>query len=205
MSSDSYISFDEGSARKWSFVQRSIASNTVEEMKAVISEPYLPVYSAITTSAVSTGTANSHLMAISGSTLNRLYIRRVLVTQLANAGASTKAVLQLVRLTTSGSGGTAITPRTYDNADGATTASAQTLPSSKGTEGTILWTGTGNLMAAAASAANDFVIDWVWDAPHRRSPTVAAGTSNGIALKLITSVASATVHIAIEWAEGFWS
>lgn len=202
---DSSISFDEGSARAWAFWQRAVASNTVEEQKTVVSEPFIPTYTISVTTAISTGTANSHLLQIMGSTLNRVYLRRLIVTQMAGAGAATQAQFQILRVTTAGTGGTSYTPATLDPTDGATTARGMTLPTGKGTESTILWTGSGTLLATVPVAGSGPVLNLDWTRERGKSPVIAAGGSTGVVLKNITGVATATVLIHAEFVEAFWS
>ncbi len=202
---DSTIQINEGSGPFLAHWQRTKTSNTVNEAAVVLSEPYLACYGVAVTTAASTAVANSHLLQIMAGNLNRVILRRLIVTQLANASASTAMVLQLLRLTTAGTGGTSFTPRALDPVDTATAATSQTLPSAKGTEGNILWTGVGNMLATAATAAGAAVIDLRWDDPRSKPPVIAAGSSNGLALKNITAVASGTVHIYAEFVEAYWS
>lgn len=207
MPGDSYLGWTDGVGRNLASNQRSVQSNTVEELKVVISEPYLPSYTIATTVAISTATANSHLIQLLGSTLNRVYLRRIYVTQLAGAGSTTQGVFQLVRISTAGtSGTTTYTPTALDPADGATAVVGLTLPTAKGTEGNILYTGTGALFSTPSQAGDEAVLDWDWRETNRtKCPIVASGTSQGIVLKNVTAIASATVHITVEWEEAFWS
>jgi hypothetical protein len=200
---DSYVTvLDAESGKNLATFERTVGGQTVQDQRVVLAEAFLPTYSVSVTTAVSTATANSHLLQIMAGANKRVLLRRIYVTQLANAGANTSAVFQLLRLTTAGTGGTAFTPRQLDPADGNAEATAMTLPSSKGTEGNVLWTGTGILLATAATAGSDMIIDLDYRAGLRtKPPTIAAGTSNGLALKLITAVASATVHIYAEFVE----
>ena len=203
---DSVVQIDEGTGKYLHYVQRSIASNTTYTQAVAISEPYLPTGTVAVTTAVSLATANSHPFQIMAGPLNRVLLRRLKVTLLAGGTtAGQQAVFQLLRLTTAGTGGTSYTPRNADPADAALAATAMTLPSSKGTEGNILWTETG-LVAVASNSAQGPVIDIDFTRDLRSRPfTIAAGTGNGLALKNITAVAGATVHISTEHDEVFWS
>ena len=200
---DSTVQINEGTGVFLSHWQRTKTSNTVNEAAVVLSEPYLASYSVSVTTAAATATANSHLLQIMAGALNRVVLRRLVVYQMVAAGAATAVNLQLLRLTTAGSGGTSFTPRALDPIDTATAATAQTLPSSKGTEGNILWTGVMNV--AASAGVQQPILDLRWDDPRTRPPVIAAGTSNGLALKNITSLATATVHIYAEFVEAYWS
>ena len=206
MAADSYIAFDEGTARKWDFWQRSISSNTVEQLRAVIAEPYLPPYGLVNTAAVLTTNANTHLMQMMGSTLNRSLIKRLRLYQAAAATTTTTVHLQLLRLTTPGTGGTSYTPNPFDPSDPATTVVGMTLPSANGAESVVLWQGSAILHAAAdiANLESRCVLDVDWRDPQVKGPIIAAGTSNGLALKLLTACAVSTVVTDIEFTEAFW-
>ena len=203
---DSVVQIDEGTGKYLHYVQRSIASNTTYTQAVALSEPYLPTGLIAVTTAVSLATANSHPIQIMAGPLNRVILRRLKVTLLAGSTtASQQAVFQLLKLTTAGTGGTSYTPRNADPADPAIAATAMTLPSSKGTEGNILWTETGPV-AIASNVAQPPVLDLDWTKDLRsRPPTSAAGTGNGFALKNITAVTTGTVHISAEFDEVFWS
>lgn len=202
---DSVVQINEGTGKYLSHVQRSQASNTTYTPQVIVSEPYLPTYGVAVTTAASTATANSHLIQIMAGPLNRVVIRRILVTQLAAAGAATAMVCQLLRLTTAGTGGTSFTPRALDPVSDVTPATTMTLPSAKGTEGSILWTGVSNMLATVAVAGGNPILDLDFRDPRAQPIVISAGTSNGLALKNITAVASGTVHIYVEFSETFWS
>ena len=206
MPDDSYIQVNEGADRSVSFVQRSKASNTVEETVVVSSLPYIPTYVVSTTTAVALATANSHVLQVLGSTLNRTLLRSLEVTQLANAVASTRVAFQLLRVTDAGTGGTAITANQNDPVDPETTAAGMTLPSSKGTEDELLGTWTGTVLAAAAAAGHDYVLKVVFpEDGHSKPPTIAAGATTGLVLKNITAEPSATLHVRATFEEVFWA
>lgn len=202
---ESLIAVTEGAGKNTSTWQRTKNSQTVEDQQVVISEPYLAAYTISVTTAISTGTANSHLLQIMAGASNRVLLRRLTVTQIVNAGAATRCVFQLLRLTTAGSGGTAYTPRALDPVDGAAGATAMTLPSSKGTEGNILGTWAQLIDGATPAVTELPILDIVWADDRTKSPAIAAGTSNGLALKNITAVATATVHITASIVEVAWS
>jgi len=119
--------------------------------------------------------------------------------------ATTAAFCQwaIYRLTSAGSGGTAITGQLVDPGDAAVGATTMTLPTAKGTEGALLWSGasvmTQTLTATPAAINPILVIDF--DSMRRKPIHVAAGTSNGIALKNITAIAAATVVVTAWWDE----
>lgn len=203
---DSTIQINEGTGAYLDHYQRTITSNTVNQARVVLSEPYAASYTVSVTTAVSTAVANTHLLQIMAGSLNRVVLRRLQVSQIVNAGAETRCVFQLLRLTSAGTGGTSYTPAAVDPVDTATAATAMTAPSAKGTEGTVLWTQARTIPdTALTNTTEPLLIDLDWRDPRTKGPVIAAGTSNGLALKNITAVATATVHIWAEFVELYWS
>lgn len=203
---DATVQINEGTGVLLSHWNRTKTSNSVLEAAQVISEPYLAAYTVSVTTAVALTTANDHLLQIMAGNLNRVILRRLQVSLAVNATAETRCVFQLLRLTSAGTGGTAYTPRALDPVDTASAATAMTLPSSKGTEGNILWTQARVVPDTTQTIDSDtLLIDMDWTDPRTKGPVIAAGTSNGIALKNITAVAPATVHIYLEYVEAYWA
>src|SRR3990167_5596187 len=103
---NSYVMVNDGTGSKVSFVQRSKASNTVNETEVALSLPYVPTYTIVTPSPVSLATASSHPLQILGSTINRDLLRYIEVTQVGNAASAKQIEFELRRLDTAGTGGT---------------------------------------------------------------------------------------------------
>ena len=201
----SYVQVNEGSDRKVAFVQRSISSNTVEQTEVALTLPYIPTYVVTTETPVSLATANSHVLQIMGSTLNRDLLRSVEVTQVGAALNDTRIQFELVRLDDAGTGGTALTPNPTDPVDAATTAAGMTLPSSKGTENESMGFWAGSVVTDPENLPGfDLVLDLEFEG-HGKPPTLAGGGSTGFALKNVTSEPSATVHVRATFEEVFWS
>jgi hypothetical protein len=172
---------------------------TVHDEKFIPGEYPYPTYVA-TAGNISIATTNDHLMTINaGSTLN-VRIRRIRVRQ-RTVGTASTLVLQFLRTTTGApSGGTAITPARYNTADSASGATAMTLPSTKGTESTVLW--TESLGVYATAPAIPFL---EWTQLQNSGPIViAAGTTNGLAIKVLSGIATNTVDIDVEFIETSW-
>lgn len=203
MAGDSFVTVDEGTARKLDFWQRSIASNTVEQPRGVEAEPYQPTFAVSVTTAISAATANAHLLQIMAGPLNRVGIRRIVIDQVAN-GTTQQTTLQVRRLTTAGTGGTSYTPAVYDPTD-TTDVTAMTLPTAKGTEGTVLWNGARLFHATAATVGLNPVLDLDFSRTRTKALWIPAGTSNGLCIKNVTGVTSATVFVWVEFIEQFWS
>jgi len=200
---ESTILYTPGSGGKIHVFDRTIGANTVGEEVVVIGEQYLAEYTTATITPVSTATANSHVLQIMAGSSNRLRIRRIEVAQMVVATTAAFCQWAIYRLTSAGSGGTAITGQLVDPGDAAVGATTMTLPTAKGTEGALLWSGasvmTQTLTATPAAINPILVIDF--DSMRRKPIHVAAGTSNGIALKNITAIAAATVVVTAWWDE----
>ncbi len=173
-------------------------SNSVQDEKFIPGETYLPTYTAVA-SQVSWATTASHAIQIMAGAALNVRIRRIRVSEHSVPAAISANEMQLVRVTTAGSGGTAITPRPFDTSDAAAGATAQTLPSSKGTEGAILWSedlalGTGTVITQTR------IFEW-FQVDENKPIIIPAGTTNGLVLKIIAGVASATCNITVEFVE----
>ncbi|HEV8698950.1 MAG TPA: hypothetical protein VGQ89_14735 [Candidatus Limnocylindrales bacterium] len=191
------IQVNSGSGPKIAGDDYTDGTNTVIDQRVTPGEYKRASYSASATALLTT-TANDHLMQLMAGSSLPVRVRRVTITQRTNAGALSVGEFALYRLTTAGTGGTAVTPSKYDNGDAASGATAQTLPSSKGTEGVLLFAATKILRAAADPGETP----WVWEQhPSTKPIIIPAGTSNGIAVKSILGVATSTVDVVIEFVE----
>lgn len=187
-----------GSGSKLHVNSRTIGANTVLQQVIQHGEPYLATYT-VTTAATSIATANAHLLQIMAGASLPVYLRDLKVYQVAVAGTQAFATWEIWRLSTAGTGGTSITPAPVDTADSASGATAMTLPSAKGTEGTKLWSGTSRLtdtVSTGGAGLETVLIDLPWDRQLRsKGLRIAAGTSNGIALKWIDASTGATAIV----------
>lgn len=195
---DGTLAVTAGSGTYLDMVQRSIGSNTVLQDRTVMGEPAVATYTASTVTAISAATAAAHLFQVMAGASLRVPIRRIQLWQVANAGAATVAQMAIYRLSSAGTGGGVLTPSSLDPADGASGATVMTLPTAKGTEGALLWSGTVTFTNAAQGAGFGPVLDLSFVDDTVKDMVIAAGTSNGIALKHITGVASVTV-IPVVW------
>jgi hypothetical protein len=183
-----FIAVTEGAGKKLAADTYTENSQVVLDQKVILGEQYLPTY-VVSTAAVALQTANSHALEImAGSSLN-VYIRRIEIYAAVAATTSTLVQLNLFRLSSAGNTGTAITPAPLDSSDSASGATALALPTNKGTETTLLATPTIMLVSTVTSPA----LLWLRDYDRQRSKSlrIAAGTSNGIALKNVTAVTTA--------------
>ena len=191
----SYIPYTDQAAetRKNGTVQFTIGSDTVEVGRTSLDFTVHAAYTFPIAAAISTATANSHLMAwMAGSTYDVLLVDAVLK-QLVSAGSATVGQFGLFRLTSAGTGGTSLTGAKQDNGDASVGCTCQTLPTVKGTETTLMYTDTGIMLSTAATAGQEDYLDWHWNPYMIKPPRIPAGTSNGMAIKEITAIATGTV------------
>lgn len=180
----------------------SKGGNTVHAGRWVPGEYPDPSY-ALSLSNISAATASSHLMQLMAGASNTVRIRRVWVAQLTPSTADGQSSVQIIRLTTAGTGGSALTPAPFDLADSASGAAGRSLTTAKGTEGTLIMTGN---IGFRNTAPTDGDNAWSWEQHGGTGPIVIpAGTSNGIAIKNGSAIAGATVNIIIEFVETLYT
>ena len=200
--SQSYVPFlDSASAtRKFHTNQRSNGTDTVEQYVQQEAEPYLATYTA---SALSTSlaTANAHVVQVMAGASLRVGIRRITLDLLTAAGSAALMNFAIQRLITAGTGGTVLSVVAHDPAEAAAGASAMTLPSSKGTEGAVLYLGTTLVNNSLTTVGVQRVLELDWTRTRTKALWIAAGTSNGIALKALVGIASATCYVTVELVE----
>lgn len=198
--SESTLEVSPGSGAKLHMNSKTVGANTVLDEYTIPGEFPSASY-VIGTSFVSTATANDHLLQImAGSSLN-VYIRLITIEQANNATTAAIGTFALYRVSTAGTGGSALTPALLDTTDSASGMTAMTLPSSKGTETTSLHRSTIVLRQAFLATATqpEEQIEWNYDRPRMKSLRIPAGTSNGIVIKNLNAIAGATVTITV-WA-----
>jgi hypothetical protein len=190
---ESIVQVTEGSGKKLHTNSYTVGANTVED-EFVVLGPYPYATYTVYATAVSGATAASHTMQLMAGGTNKVRVQRITVQQLAVVAAANR--FEIVRLTTAGTGGTAITARPYDTSDAAAGAAGMTLPGAKGTEGVFLGSLMPNMMTAVGTTNR-----WEWTAGVASKPiTIPAGTTNGIALK-VSGLAASTYDIEIMFVE----
>jgi len=172
---------------------------TVHDQKTILGEPYTPLYYASLTST-SVATLDAHFFQLMAGASLVVRIQRIWIKQNVLAGAAATCVFQLLRLTTAGTGGTVVTPSAADTADGASGATFMALPTAKGTESTILWRAIPLALAGAAPVTRDSEFEWV-SPPNTKGIKIAAGTTNGVALKVTGNIATATAACVVDFTE----
>ena len=201
----SYVSFDEGTTKKVRTFARTDGADTVEEWMYAQSESLFDTYS-VSTQATAGATANSHLLEIMAGAANRVGIKRITIYQVANATGAASFAFDILRLTTAGTGGDAVTALPIDPASGAVGATAMTLASSKGTEGVAAGgRHRGAISTTASTVGVNPVLDLRFGENNTKPLYIAAGTSNGIVIKNPGADATVTFDIYVEFVEASWA
>lgn len=195
---ESFVNVTEGAGKKLHTNQRTIGANTVEDEVIVVGEQYLATY-VMTHGPTSVATALSHPSQLMAGASLKLRVRRIRVWQQVAATTAALPIFELLRLSTAGTGGTAVTPNPLEAADGACGATGMTLPTAKGTEGARLAIASPYLIQTIGASTPFYqpVIEWDFDRLRTKAIIVPAGTTNGLALKATTGTAGASV--LVEW------
>lgn len=186
----------DSSGKKLHVFERTIGANTVEDEVVVLGEQYLASYSFNVGPSIAT--VNAHCFQIMAGSSLKVRIRRIEILPGTAATTALRAAWGIYRLTTAGTGGGAITPSPLEAADGASGATVQTLPSSKGTEAALVLALSDNVwqtMPTSGSIGPKITADF--DRLHSKPLIIAAGTSNGIAMKNLIAVAGADININV--------
>ena len=189
----SSLGYTDGAGKNIKTFSRSEGGTTREEQVFQLGEPSLPTYTCAVQN-VATTTSASHLLYIQGDGTLYTRINWFEIQQQTLAGAAATAEIRVLRTTTAGTGGTAISCYPMDGGDTSPYAgAAMTLPSSKGTEGVLLYQVRVPILAAAP-----ILIGGRWERQTYEKPIIIAqATTNGIVFKLITGIATSTVNITV--------
>ena len=197
---ESSVNVTEGSGKRLHTNDRTISAVLVQDQVVIPGE--FPYASYIASAAnVSAAAAADHVMQLMAGSSLHLRIRRIRVEQYGLITAAAAQQLELWRLTSAGTGGTAVTAAKFNTADAAAGAAGMTLPSAKGTEGTRLDTREFFAVQTASTAGSlTPYIEWTWG--ENMGPLIVpAGTANGIAIKCLSARTGLTVSVAIEFVE----
>lgn len=200
---ESYAQITEGAGKKLRTFQRTVGVNDVHSSAIVHDEPYLASFVAHTGGAagISTATINSALVELmAGASLN-VYLRRIRIYQFQVATTAAIVGFDLVRVSTAGTGGTALVELARDMGD-TPSASGKTLP----TPGTLTNTIDTRIayMLQTIPTATDFNplrADFDYRDMRSKALIIPAGTSNGLIIRNRQAIAAATISIVVEWDE----
>lgn len=193
---ESFINQTEGSGKKSHTWNKTIGANSVEDEFVLPGEFPGASYRATGQGADVATTGNDVFQVMAGSTLV-VYIRAIRIWQAGLSAAANTLALDLQRVTTAGTGGTAVTPRPFDStaaASGATAASS--VPNAtKGTAGVLF--GRYRIAMASAQPTNSNGPYLVYEAKTiLTSLRIPAGTTNGISLRVVGGI---TTTPTIDW------
>lgn len=175
-------------------------ANVVQDEKVILGENYLAGYTVQPNANLSTATAASHLLQIMAGASLKVRIRRIEMHQTTAVTTATLMNVLIFRLTSAGTGGTAITPTVVNPADGASGATAMTLPTVKGTEAASPMYHAAPYMIQTIGASTPFnnpCLVWDFDRARSQPLIIAAGAANGIAIKNEGAVAAGTVRFTV--------
>jgi hypothetical protein len=195
----SNIQITAGSGTRLATYSYTEGGVTVHDEKFIPGEYPYDSYT-IHAEGVSGATADAHMLQImAGASLN-VRIRRIRIQQAVLAGAAASIAIDIFRLTTAGTGGTAITPAKMDTGSAAAGCTAMTLPTVKGTESTFVGPRI-RLAAVAAQPTNPNGPFELIQLPNVLPLRINAGTTNGIAFKATGNLATATWDLYVEVVE----
>ena len=203
MASESFVEVTQGTGTKTHSLQRVIGVNTVEQSVVVRGEPYLASY--LVTQGGSAGqsiaTANTNLVQLLAGASLRVYLRRIRIYQRALATTAAICGFDVVRATTAGTGGTAVTPARRDTTDSASGASVLYGITSPGTLTTTVDASTVFIpQAVMGGQQNGLLVDLDYRGPGK-ALIIPAGTANGIVVRNRDAIAAATVVIVLDFDE----
>ena len=199
---ETIVQVNSGTGPKLHGWDRTVTPNVVIDQFVLPGEYPLAGYTVASTVAVSTATAASHLLQImAGPSLN-VRIRSIRIEQAGLITAAAIFLASFVRLTSAGSGGSALTPSKLDNSDLAAGATAMQAPTANGTEGAVLATRTlwPIQTASTAGAPGGIWTEWRQDA-NNKPIIIPAGAANGLAIKNVNARAGLTVYVSVEFVE----
>lgn len=195
---EAFINLTEGSGKKAHAWDRTIGANTVLDEAVFFGEQPLATYTITGAAALLTTAASHTLQIMAGASLN-VYLRRIQVYQLVLETAATIVQWDLFRLSSAGTGGTALTPAPLDTTDAAAGCTGMTLPTAKGTETTKVYSGTSmciQTVPTGGPGTAPLILDWDFDKMMRgKCPRLAAGATIGFALKQVTGAAAASAIV----------
>lgn len=202
MAGESLVAVTQGSGKNLHTWNRTIGANGIEDEFTLPGEYPLATYWVSPAAQVSGATGGDDLFQImAGASLN-VRIRRIRVEAV---GITTAAImqLQLARVTSAGTGGTAITPAKADNGDvaaGATAASG--VPNA--THGTIgtqfflrnLWP----IQTVGTGGSATFGFEWT-QTPNAKPIIIPAGATNGLVMRNTLGRAGSNFTFEVEFVE----
>lgn len=199
--SEGFVNVTEGSGKKLHTNEYTVGANTVGDEVVVLGPHPYPTYTV--TTVASTGTANDHLLCLNAGASLKVRVHRIYIEQTSNAASASAISLQVLRTTTAApTGGTALTPGSFDTSDAAAGATGRSLPTVKGTESTVLLEGRVLMRQTIATTGAQENDRWEWRVTPTGKPIIIpAGTTNGLVIKSTVAVGSGGAVVTMEFTE----
>jgi hypothetical protein len=197
---ESFIAIGAKNAHTW---QRLVGATNVEDEFVLPGEFPYPSYIAEPATGVSCAAAGDDVAQLMAGVSLNVRIRRIRVEQFALITTSISTQLQVFKVTTAGTGGTAITPTKADNGDSASGATAASgVPNAtRGTAGAMFLQRTfWPVQTVPVGGTNAPFWEWV-EQPGMKPLIIPAGAANGIVIRNPTARAALTVSWEIEFIE----
>lgn len=180
-------------------------ANVVQDEKVIFGLPYFASYVA-SFAGVALATINSTLAQLQAGASLPVYVTRVRIWQTAAVTTGGLNAFQLVRSTSAGTGGTAVTPAPADTTDAASGAAGMALTPTVGpTLTTSIIQSDAYLeqtVPASQAIAPALIVDWQFGIDMRTKPIrIPAGTANGLVVRNRVAQAAGTVSWAIDFFE----
>lgn len=177
----------------WTY-QYTVGGTASQEQVYVPGPAPWPTYDFVA-SQITLATANSHLLFIMADGTNYDRIKSIRIMPRALPTASAAALIRLFRVTSIGTGGTAVNGGAFDSSDGYG-GTAQALPSSLGTETGVALAQWSWHIPGTAYTFNPY--DIYWEAPEGGKEIIFGnGTATGIAIKNVSAISGAFVDIMV--------
>ena len=197
--SDSTIGISTGTDAYLAAQDRTVGGTAVEEQIIRVGYSLDPTY-AVIADDVSVATVNDHVLQVMADGTNYCRLLGMNIQPTDNGPASDALLkLQLVRLTTAGSGGGALNDSPYDDAD-SFGGDMRSLPTSKGTEGDILRKIYMPLDSVPQGIQQPHEFDALVPEVQGKPIIWGPATSDGLAVKVENAVASAAICVTFVFA-----
>lgn len=203
MAGESFVNVTEGSGKKLHTYQRVVGANTVEDEFTIPGEPALASYVATFATAITlNNAAATQLIQLMAGAALKVLVRRITIYQAGLPAAGVNFILDIFRVTTAPTGGTAVTPSPMDTADAASGATSAYLPGVAGALGVRVGVATMQLSATAGLGGK---AEWTFPPIGPKSLVIPAGVTNGIVIRNASGANTGSVVAEIVFSEASYS
>lgn len=180
---------------------QTIGGTAVDTQYVAVGQTGNPTYT-MRFQDVSMATANAHLAVIMGNGTAYPKIHEIYITQGGTATGTAVPEFAVLRVSTVGTGGTAVSARPFNPSNTSPySGSCFVLPSSAGSEGDILLNGGMNVRTVNTGVVQPFK----WEQGLATEPIISGnGTASGIAIKNLRAVVGGTAAGYIVFSAADW-